>query len=299
MTNSHLLPLLQGIDLRPVMRGNADRRGVTVKEMAGLRFILSLEGFRSVSLGGALAVAAERFLHSLANSHTVTDLYVDGNLLRDTFIPRPSLEWDEVMAFKFPSLKSLKLSNLDLTIIDPPPLQVIDLVLDNVDITTGYLSQLLHQSPSLQHLSVLTMHAADFNDQIRLILDLCAIQTLHYEVREDTFSERLIFDHSSLPCSSLRRLHFSGVDVDAETLTSIGRCCQNLEEMSISGRTVRVAPGEWATFLNSGALPKLRYLKTPWSTNYPPFKQWSAACGKPVMEAFALRNIPLLLTSEA
>jgi len=293
--NSCLLPLLQGIDLRLMAGSNRDFGVVTVKEMASLRFILSLDGLHSVTLGGELAVAAERFLHSLANSHTVTELYIDGNLRVDSIMSRPpSLEWDEVMAFKFPSLKTLKLSNLDLDVISSPlPFQfeVMDLVLDNVNITTGYLSQLFLQSSSLQRLHVLTKQASAFHEQIRLILSLCAIQTLHYEVQEDTPSEQPIFDHESSPCSSLRHLHLSGVHVDAQTLTSIGRCCQNLEEMSISGRIVRVAPGDWVAFLNSGALPSLRDLRIPWGTYYPPFKPWSEVCGQPVLEALTLRDI--------
>ena len=123
--NPCLLSLLHGIDMRPSIGFDVDDRGLSTMEMASLRYILSLDGLKSLTLGGELAVQAERFLHSLVHADAVTELHIDGthcagygSHLRCQ--KAASLEWDEIMAFKFPNLRKLKLCNLELDILHPP-----------------------------------------------------------------------------------------------------------------------------------------------------------------------------------
>jgi hypothetical protein len=272
--------------------------------MAGLRFILSLDGLRSVTLGGELAVKAERFLRTLANSQAVIEMHIDGtvpnegsNCIRSR---KPaSLEWDDAIAFTFPNLRQLKLSHVELVIMYPSvpyQLQVTRLILNNVHITGGYIHHLLNQSwSSLQYLFVMAGSASEFDEHIKLMLDVCGptLKNLYYEVQRDVRSDDRLFDRESTYCPSLRRLQLRGMEIDLESLGSIGKVCQSLEELVIAGRMVRVTPLEWVAFMDSGALPCLRRLGTPWGTNYPPFAHWSKAMGKSVLEASVVRNIQL------
>jgi hypothetical protein len=272
--------------------------------MEGLRFILGLDGLRSVTLGGEVAVKAERFLRALTNSQAVIDMHIDGTLRNEAFScirsrKLASLEWDDAMAFTFPNLRRLKLTHIELVILYPSipyQLQVTHLILDNVHIIGGYIHQLLNQSwSSLQYLSVMTASASEFDEHMRLMLDFCGptLQNLHYEVGRNTRSDERLFDEESMRCPSLRHLHLRGMEMDLETLNSIGQVCQSLEELVIAGRMVRVTPLEWVTFIRSGAFPCLRRLSTPWGTNYPPFAHWTKATGKSVLEASVVRNIQL------
>ena len=59
--NPHILSLVQGINLSPVIPTGA-LYAVTDKDMASLRLILSLKGLQNVTLGGELAIQAERFI---------------------------------------------------------------------------------------------------------------------------------------------------------------------------------------------------------------------------------------------
>jgi hypothetical protein len=298
LQNPSLSVLVKAIDIRPSEEIGGAKGFVTEKETASLRFILSLDGLLSVTLGGQLAVGAERFLHSLSHSDSVTRLHIDGSF--GCGIPRcgraASLEWDEAMAFMFPRLRTLILSNLDLDIMPPPfpyDTEHEHLALHNVQITSGYLPHLFHGSwSSLQSLFVIAGSASDFDDQMRLVLDCCSanLQSLHYEVR-DTFSDQPIFDHNFPKCPSLRHLYLSGVELDFTTLSHIAANCKNLAGLSVSGRIVRITPREWVTFLSSCTLPSLRVLCTPGGTNYPPFMYWSEDARKEVADASAARGV--------
>jgi hypothetical protein len=301
--NSYLRSLLHGIDIRPSIGFDVDDGGLSTTEMASLRYILSLDGLRSLTLGGELAVQAERFLQSFVHPDAVTDLHIDGSthsVGRSYFRCRKpaSLEWDEVMAYKFPNLRKLKLSNLEIDILYPPipyDLDVTDLYLDNVDITSGYLPHLFHGSwSSLRHLSVIARTASDFDEHLRLTLDCCGagLETLQYEV-VDARSDHIVFDDSSTMLPSLRQLRLSGIDIQSHTLSVIQEVCQNLEDLSVTGRVVRVSPFDWNLFLRSGALPSLRHLSTPWGTYHPPFMHWSQETSKAVLDASAIRKIQL------
>ena len=301
--NPYLQSLLHGIDIRPSIGFDVDDGGLSTTEMASLRYILSLDGLRSLTLGGELAVHAERFLQSLAHPEAVTELHIDGSMHsagHSYFRCRKpaSLEWDEVIAFKFPKLQKLRLSNLEIDILYPPipyDFEVADLYLDNVDITSGYLPHLFHESwSSLRHLSVVAKTASDFDEHLRLTLDCCGsgLETLHYEV-VDAPSDHVLFDDVSTMLPSLVQLRLSGVDIQSDTLSVIQEVCQNLEELSVTGRVVRVSPVDWALFLSSGALPSLRHLSTPWGTYHPPFVHWSQETCKSVLDASASRKIQL------
>jgi hypothetical protein len=301
--NPFLQSLLHGVDIHPLIGFDVDDGGLSAMEMTSLRFILSLEGLRSLKLGGELAIQAEIFLHSLVHSDAVTELHTDGSAQgaeRSHFCcrRRPSLKWDEVIAFKFPNLRKLQLSNLDIDILWPPMpynLEVTDLHINNVNITSGYIPHLFHESwSSLRHLSVIARTATDFDEHLRLALGCCGpgLEDLHYEVA-DARSNCALFDDTTLVLPSLRRLCLCGVDVQPHTLSVIQEVCRNLEVLSITGRVVRVSPLDWASFLRSNALPALRYLSTPWGTYHPPFVRWSQESAKSVLDASAIRNIHL------
>jgi hypothetical protein len=290
-----LLPLVHGIDLHP--SGVCSDRMLCEAEMTSLRFILSLDGLTSITLGGDLAVGAEMFLNSLAHPDAVTSLCIDGGLGRGNRCGRtPFLEWDEVLAFKFANLQVLSLSHLELDILPPPTpyhLETTRLILDNVHITSGYLPHLLHESwASLRSLSVIAGSASDFDEHMKLTLACCGstLHDLHYEV-DDTPSNEPLFNTNTPVYPSLRRLYLSGVEIDSSALSIITACCQNLESLSVTGRIVRVTPREWSSFLKSRALPALRDLCTPWGTNYPPFMRWSEDTSKEVLDALASRDI--------
>jgi len=301
--NPCLQTLLHGIDIRPSIGFDVDDGELSTTEMASLRYILNLDGLRSLTLGGELAVQAERFLHSLAHPDTVTELNIHGSTHRTGHgyfrCRKPaSLEWDEVMAFKFPNLRKLHLSNLEVDILYPPipyDLEVTDLHLDNIDITSGYLPHLFHESwSSLRHLSVIAKTASDFDEHLRVALDCCSLglETLHYEV-VDARSDRILFDDASTMLPSLCHLRLCGVDIQPHTLSVIQEVCRNLENLSVTGRVVRVSPVDWVLFLNSGALPSLRCLSIPWGTYRPPFVGWSVETSKIVLDASANRKIHL------
>jgi hypothetical protein len=271
-------------------------------QMASLRYVLSLDGLQSLTLGGELAIHAERFLHSLVHGDAVTELHVDGTHSGGYTHLRcrtaASLEWDDVIAFKFPNLRKLKLCNLELHILHPPmpyDLQVIDLQLNNVDIISGHLPYLFHESwSSLRQLSVIAKLASEFDEQMRLTLDVCGpgLETLYYDV-VDARSDGILFHHDSTPLPSLRCLRLSGVEVHSHTLAIIQHVCRNLEDLSIIGRIVSVSPTDWVSFLVSGALPSLQILSTPWGTYDPPFAHWSQEMCKSVLDASADRKIKL------
>jgi len=275
--NKHLIALIRGIDLRPSARCYATDVDVE-EEMASLRYILSLGVYRKVVLGGELAVKAERFLHSLAHPESVTELRIDGNTENGEcgYFHRqrpPSLEWDNVIAFKFSNLRRLKLFNLELDIVySPVPYEfgLEDLVIDNVQIIGGYFCH-IHQS-CLRHIYVTAINSSDIDEHLRLMLDLYGptIETLHFEIRRNPRCRVHIFDSDSRPCPSLHQLHLSDVEIDVEMLSAIAQVCPNLEVLIITGRSVSVSADEWRRFIGSGTLPKLRCLVTPDGTRWLP-----------------------------
>ncbi|GLB36348.1 hypothetical protein LshimejAT787_0306360 [Lyophyllum shimeji] len=292
--NPALQSLVKGVQLCP---SGAEGQHVSAEDRANLRFILALDGLQHVALGGLLAVQAEKFLRVIGDPESVLELHIDGSLLSHALSFRPSLEWDEWIAFQFTHLKTLRLTNIDLDISYPSTpyqLQLYELRLDNVTIMSGYISYLVHETPFLSRLCVRSSRVSEFDAQIRLLLDTCGIEILELEVEMDGPWRQPIFD-SDLPLlSSLHSLHLAGVQVDFDMLISIGRKCRNLEHLSILGRTITVLPSEWVSFISAGYLERLRSLGLPWGTRYPPFARWSGSAGDAVLRAAAPYNIHVL-----
>lgn len=271
--NPHLIHLVRALDLRP-WYGRCDR-ALTAKEVASIRFLLDLPELTSVTLGGQAAVAADKFLRGMKSTQALTELHVDGNmptwdshcsLQRD--VPR-TLHWDETVALRFPNLRNLRLSNLELSIDTPattPSLHLTDLALNNITITHGSLHHLCPASwDTLGHLSIVADNADDWDEHIRFMLDKSTdnLKAFSYEVPDSRMNHN-IFHDELLPLVSLRELHLGGISVDNVTLGSLERQCQNLEHLSICGRIVSVTCQEWIRFIQSGALPLLRQLTVPY-----------------------------------
>ncbi|KAF9457098.1 hypothetical protein BDZ94DRAFT_1176304 [Collybia nuda] len=291
--NPSLCSLVKEIDLRPISRNSSVSTQPGIKEGAGVRFILGLEGLESVTLGGYLAFGAERFLHSLGDPYIVRYLHIDGSLAEDSLSARPSLEWDESLAFKFQSLRILRLTSLELDIIYPSipyQLSICEFILDNVTITSGFLSHLLCETPSLERLCMLTKDASEYDEHLKLVLGICNIQILEYETQTDLPFHHTIFNGDThLP--SLRCLRLNGVHIDTDSLHAIGQSCRNLEELSIFGRTVNIHPQDWVDFLKSGNPSSLHNLGLPWGTNRPPFMKWHNTARQEILAAAAHRRI--------
>ncbi|PIL32131.1 hypothetical protein GSI_06837 [Ganoderma sinense ZZ0214-1] len=290
--NPTLLPYLRGLELRPVADG---RRALGEEEMRSLRYILGLNGLQSITLGGDLAISAERFLHFMGHTSTVTTLHIDGYVAPDerasSAVHRlPSLEWDDVIAFKFPCLRTLTLSNVALTIYPSASERrgtLSHLTLNNVDIIDGALPDLCQgASETLRVLKVVGTSTVDLDDNILSMLEVCRnLQELHYAA-VDKYIHPSIFDSEETPTSpNLQALHVSGFDVNPQTLHAIAQAFPNLVDFAVLGRIIHVLPEQWKLFVQSGKLPRLRRLVTTAGTNAPPFTFWSLDQIAPLQEA--------------
>ncbi|KAL1694759.1 hypothetical protein GGG16DRAFT_86910 [Schizophyllum commune] len=292
-----LRALVRGIDLQPC---GVSSLAPDAKVMAALRRILTLESLEAVTLGGALAVEAERFLMMLAGHATgVKELNIIGAPLCDAVSPASvaaSLEWDTARACALPNLERLRLSNLSLDIEFPYESiesRLRELVLDNVTIENGLLPHLIQESaPDFRYLSVVTKEREQYDEQIRLVLEAYELESLQYDVDEQDPSEEDIFGADLPPHPSLRSLSLRGMKVCPDMLSAISESCPNLDELFVQGRSVCLSPEQWATFIASGALPNLKCLGLPWST-YPPFRHWTKTCSDCIETASAQRDIRL------
>jgi len=300
LANPSLPPLLHGIDICPGIGRHSTCEMVTEEHIASLMFILSLDGLHSLRLGGQLTVEAERLLNAMAHPQAVARLHVDGKT-RPTIGPpwSSSLRWDEVLAHKFPNLRTLHLSDVELDIIppsDPYDLHITNIMLHNITMKARNLSHLSHGAwLHLRHLSIAMDEISTLNQQARMALDCCgaSLNSLHLQARDkDIDSAAPIFDAASYPF--LQRLSIGGIFMDLNTVWSISRCCDNLEELVVAGRLVYIMPDEWSSILRSqAALPRLRSLYTPWGTTYPPFARWSEFERCEVIDAATSRGISL------
>ncbi|KIK04275.1 hypothetical protein K443DRAFT_676036 [Laccaria amethystina LaAM-08-1] len=290
--NPSLIPLISGLNLRPmVMLDDCSQK----LDMSGLHHLLALD-LRRLTFGGRLSLNAARFLSLLSNPYAVNDLHIDGSLLADSLCSRPSVEWDESMTFRFPNLKRLQLTHLDLDIIPSIscPLPASQLVLEDVDITGGFICQMTNGA-SIDFLHVLTKRAEEFDEQIRLVLDSCRVGCLEYEVRGEVPSTRFIIDAASPNYPFLHGLHLRGLQVDVGTLIGIEARCQNLVELTVCGRMVRVTAKEWSELISCGSFGSLKRLGLPGGTNSPPFVTWPSAAARGIHDACASRNMRLLV----
>ncbi|KAF8746217.1 hypothetical protein AX14_000018 [Amanita brunnescens Koide BX004] len=202
----------------------------------GLRTILAINGLRSITLGGELSIAAERFLHMVTNPGTVIDLRIDGGLMLGAFRSGPSLAWDESIALKFGNLQSLDLSNLVLDIdMDASfeyPSMIRTLVVDNVELCHGRLVSLAGSGGVVEHLSVTASNASEYDDEIREMLALCAVHSLTYKVKEAHGSAPGLFGGDMGRLGSLRVIETEGVYVDQDV---VGQLCPALERLEVVG----------------------------------------------------------------
>ncbi|KAI0762827.1 hypothetical protein C8Q74DRAFT_1319183 [Fomes fomentarius] len=299
--NPRLLSYLRGLELQPVAD---NRRVLGEEEMQGLRFVLGLKGLVDVTLGGDLAVSAERFLHFMEDTRTITTLHINGfSTLDDSTasgIHRPpSLDWDDVVAFRFPQLRSLTLSNIALTIHPPSvdhPGELSHLTLNNVEVVDGFIPDLCHGSwRSLRVLKVVGKSTVEMDEHIRSMFELCEnLEELHYEAVDSSIHPSIFDDDELMPCERLRRLFMSGFDANPQTLRAIAHACPNLVDLAVIGRIIRVPPEEWSSFIASGALPCLQRLVAPAGTNKPPFTFWSSRQRDELQIACKYRNIHLI-----
>lgn len=242
-------------------------RQLEVNTLSGLRFLLALGGLNRVMLGGELAVRAARFLKLIAVPEVVDELHIDGSLVGHRLSCRPSLEWDESIAFQFLNLKRLRLRRVELDISSPSvqvPLTISSLHLEDVNITHGFLPHLLNGARSLEQLHVNTKDAAVYDEQIQLVLASCAVGCLHYEVEREGRRNAFVLDGDRCNTRTLHCLHLRGIFVDLRLVTGIGMMCQNLVELVVCGREVRVGAKEWVALITSGRFGSVQRLGLPW-----------------------------------
>ncbi|KAG6842493.1 hypothetical protein C0991_000019 [Blastosporella zonata] len=294
-TNPSLLSLVKGVELRPMP--GADRH-VSPQDRASLNFLLSIEGLLHITLGGLMSVKAERFLHRVTDPYSIINLHIDGSCMAHSLSPAdyPSLEWDESLAFQFCSLKTLHLTTIELAISSPSipyQLQLSQLHLDHVTITRGYIAQLLHQTPSLPCLRITTAQASEFDEQVRCVLDSCAVEALEFEADEEGLLIHSILDNNS---SSLRSLCLVNVHVDLDTVNLIGEQCRHLKNLFISGQMITVLPHEWTSFIKKGSLPCLRNLGLVLGAKSRSSARWSSSAIDELINAATLNGIQVSFT---
>ncbi|KIP12622.1 hypothetical protein PHLGIDRAFT_32865 [Phlebiopsis gigantea 11061_1 CR5-6] len=281
--NPHLLPLIQGLELRPSVE---DGFAVSDQDMASLGFLLTLKGLRTVTLGGELAVHSERFIHMMTDTRTISSLHIDGSdILRRcggmTTPHIPSLSWDDSIAFRFSrSLRSLRLTNLHLSLADsaiPYGMRVHSLTLEEVSVDAGFIDDLLHESwEHLKHLDISSSTPQTSDDMVASLLECCEnLESLSYEgCGGATHGEFLEEDLPGL--TALKQLRLYDIDINEQSLALVAQTCRGLTELSVLGRMLRLPAQGWVQFLKSGALPALRVLQTPPGNNQPPagFFRW-------------------------
>lgn len=261
--NPQIQKLIQGIELRPMMRSSASRV-VDETSMAGLRRLLALQNLQRVILGGELAAEAERFLNALMFADTITDLHIDGSDLfeksQTSSGQEPSLEWDECIAFKFPRLRRFTLSNISLVIIPPSikyPFQLTTLVLRNVHLVDGDLTDLCHHSwDHLISIKYETVSLDPIEGPIDELLTKCSrLEALHFDAPQSSIS---------LPWNALlRELHLTALDMTLSNIRLIARSCPNLEHLSVSDSMVQISTEDWVACFQANMFPCLKTFTVP------------------------------------
>ena len=299
MENPELGSLIHGISLRP--EGTRNCRP-TSAELRAVRFLLNIDGLKRVTLGGELAVGAEKFLRLIGSQDTIEELFIDGSLLSCRLTSRPSLEWDESFTYTFPSLKKLLITHVELDIVPSStpylyPSSISHLILDNTYLMGGDIVDLLSGATSLQCFHLTTSDPISSDSQLQLLLASCTIDCLHYETQKGTNVNNFpaLDSISESRADSVRCLHLNGQLVDMGVLITVSEVFRNLVELVVSGRAVRVSAQEWAGFIRSGALSSLRRLGLPWGTNMPPYVAWLSSEGDEIRDACSSRKDPLLL----
>ncbi|KAJ3557437.1 hypothetical protein NP233_g11743 [Leucocoprinus birnbaumii] len=296
-SNPYLASLVRHLSLRPTYAGTSRGSG---KDRIAVRTLLGLEGLHSLVLGGELAIQSERFLGFVTAADTLQRLHIDGTLLRAALTARASVEWSEDMASRFPNLKSLRLTELDLDISfasAPLPIQWSELTLESTSIVGGILSQLVPEGSTLGRLCIKASSACEYDDHIQMVLYSSDVESFEYEVQKASPYDGSFLepeDAASTEALSLRRLALRGLHVDNGVLSRLRQRCPEIEELVVSTRLIFVSPEDWETFLTSGALPSLRSLQLTRGTNHPPYQPWNEDGVRVLTEAASQRRIELL-----
>ncbi|GJE85978.1 hypothetical protein PsYK624_020580 [Phanerochaete sordida] len=276
---------------------------LTEADLAGLRFALNLQGLETVTLGGELAVRAERFLQMMSHAHSITSLHLDGSYISqdkgDVVCRRvASLNWDDSIAYRFArSLKTLRLTHIHLDIMPsdmPSPLRLRSLTLDDISVEAGSIEDLLYESwAPLRHLSISSSSPQSREELLLPLLECCEkLESLSYEAcGVSTHGD--IFEQDLPALSLIQELRLFDVDLNPQTLAVISRSCRALVKLSVLGRAPQLNVKDWIELLRSGALPSLRILQTCSGHNQPPtgFCRWSEETCHELRSACAARNI--------
>lgn len=293
-----LTSLVQDLTLRPCT--GSSRASLSHEARMAVRTLLGLSNLRSLVLGGELAIQSERFLGFVTAAETLTQLHIDGTLLQTSLTSRASISWSEDLLFRFPNLKRLKLTEIEVD-IDPAftshPMQMDELVLDSASIVSGFLSHLVPEGSTLRSLCVKGSSACEYDEHIRMVLHSSNVHSLEYEVQKSSASDGSFFEPEGIPDPQglkLRRLELHSLYIDNGVLALVDRWCPELEELVVSGRSVCLTAQDWGAYIGSGAIPSLRRLTLTWGTSRPPYQAWCAEAVAPVAEATCVRRIELL-----
>jgi hypothetical protein len=293
----YLTSLVRQLALRPI-RTRASS-GIS-KDRIAVRTLLGLEGLHNLTLGGELAIQSERFLGFVTAADTLEQLHIDGALLGASLTSRASLEWSEDLVFRFPNLKRLKLTELEMDIdstFSSQPVQWEELILESVSIVSGFLSHLVPEGSALGRVSVKASSACEFDEHIRMMLYSSQVHSLEYEVQNAGASDGSFLEPEGVASPRalhLRHLELHGLHVDNGVLAAVRQWCPEVEELTVSGRLIFLSPADWEAYLSSGALPSLRSLSLTRGTNRPPYQPWDVNGVKLLTQAASRRRIDLL-----
>ena len=289
--NPLLTSLVRGIDLRPAI-DHSTGASYAAKLMASLRRILSIPGLRKVTLGGRLAVGAERFLQFLTNPQNVTELCIDGSYPdSDPSARTGTLEWDDISSCRFVHLQALTLSNLDITTISWGTScgRLTSLELDNVAIVEGSMLDIIEDSlHSLRSVRLCVRdvsNAAPMDELLCELTERCnALENLSYEHSSQMAYEFMVTAPSR--CPSIRRLRLSGLFLPS--VAHLVERCNKLEVLEVVDHEARIDSTAWASLIVSDVIPTLRQLTISLPYWYPRepcrlnnrYHLLRAACGK-------------------
>ncbi|KAF7982022.1 hypothetical protein HWV62_30270 [Athelia sp. TMB] len=294
----HLAALVRALDLKPMRRVGEE---VGARELAGVRALLALPRLEALSIGGEMAVRAERFLHWVAHPAGILSLTIDGCALTDddgdlgpgrlrTGQPA-SLEWDEALAFAFTSLETLRLAHLELDVAPPTTstpygLRVAALTLDSTTVVGGHLLHVLHGAwPALRRLAV----AGKDTGQLAPVLAACAGTLTHISLAAPADPLPLL-PHGT----AVTHLALDGAPLTPADLTLLPALAPHLASLHVTGRTTGVPAEAWAAWVEEGACVELRELGLPGGTCGPPWGAWGRVEWERVRGAAAARGVALV-----
>lgn len=245
----YLTSLVQHLTLRPFT--DTSRAPASPEGRMAVRTLLGLNDLRSLTLGGELATQSERFLGFVTAADTLTQLHIDGTSLRRSLTTRASISWSEDLLFRFPNLKRLKFTEIEVD-IDPiftyHPIRMDELVLDNTSIISGFLSHLLPEDSTIRNLCVKGSSASEYDEHIRMMLHSSNVHRLEYEIQKSCPSDGFFLELEGIPNPQvlhLRCLELHGLHVDAGVLAGVERWCPELEELVVSGRSICLSAQDW------------------------------------------------------